>query len=223
MYLTKVSSTNLIGVGSFGSVYKGILDQGKHTVAIKVLNLLRHGASKSFMAECEILRNIKHRNLVKVLTICSSIDYQGHDFKSLVYEFLGNGNLVEWLHPTPRTNEAIEEPRNLSLLQRLNVAINVASGLDYLYHHCQRPIVHCDLKPSNILLDDEMVGHVGDFGLAKFLHDATQDCSTNQSSSIGIRGTIGYTPPGTYLTFLKFFFPSLPWFLTIVSSMKRKI
>ena len=62
-----LSSTNLIGVGSFGSVYKGILDQGKHTVAIKVLNLLRHGASKSFMAECEILRNIRHRNLVKVL------------------------------------------------------------------------------------------------------------------------------------------------------------
>ncbi|KAK4592282.1 hypothetical protein RGQ29_016706 [Quercus rubra] len=189
------SSTNLIGVGSFGSVYKGILDQGRHTVAIKVLNLLRHGASKSFVAECEILRNIRHRNLVKVLTICSSIDYQGCDFKALVYEFLGNGNLDEWLHPTPRTNEVVEEPRKLSLLQRLNIAIDVASALDYLHHHCQTPIVHCDLKPSNILLNDEMVGHVGDFGLAKFLHDATQDCSTNQSSSIGIRGTIGYTPP----------------------------
>ncbi|XP_050281611.1 putative receptor-like protein kinase At3g47110 [Quercus robur] len=119
----------------------------------------------------------------------------GHDFKALVYEFLGNGNLDEWLHPTPRTNEAVEEPRKLSLLQRLNIAIDVASALDYLHHHCQTPIVHCDLKPSNILLDDEMVGHVGDFGLAKFLHDATQDCSTNQSSSIGVRGTIGYTPP----------------------------
>nr|XP_023921399.1 probable LRR receptor-like serine/threonine-protein kinase At3g47570 isoform X2 [Quercus suber] len=189
------SSTNLIGVGSFGSVYKGILDQGRHTVAIKVLNLLRHGASKSFVAECEILRNIRHRNLVKVLTICSSIDYQGRDFKALVYEFLGNGNLDEWLHPTPRTNEVVEEPRKLSLIQRLNIAIDVASALDYLHHHYQTPIVHCDLKPSNILLDDEMVGHVGDFGLAKFLHDATQDCSTNQSSSIGVRGTVGYTPP----------------------------
>ncbi|XP_030963661.1 probable LRR receptor-like serine/threonine-protein kinase At3g47570 [Quercus lobata] len=189
------SSTNLIGVGSFGSVYKGILDQGRHTVAIKVLNLLHHGASKSFVAECETLRNIKHRNLVKVLTICSSIDYQGRDFKALVYEFLGNGNLDEWLHPTPRTNEAVKEPRKLSLIQRLNITIDVASALDYLHHHCQMPIVHCDLKPSNILLDDEMVGHVGDFGLAKFLHDATQDCSTNQSSSIGVRGTVGYTPP----------------------------
>ena len=77
-------STNLIGVGSFGSVYRGILDQDRHIVAVKVLNLFHHGASKSFIAECDTLRNIKHRNLVKVLTTCSSVDYQGHDFKALV-------------------------------------------------------------------------------------------------------------------------------------------
>uniref|UniRef100_A0A2N9I386 non-specific serine/threonine protein kinase n=1 Tax=Fagus sylvatica TaxID=28930 RepID=A0A2N9I386_FAGSY len=153
------SSTNLIGVGSFGSVYKGILDQGRHTVAVK------------------------------------GIDYQGHDFKALVMEFMGNGNLDEWLHPTPRINETLEEPRGLSLLQRLNIAIDVANALDYLHHHCQTPIVHCDLKPSNVLLDDEMIGHVGDFGLARFLFDATQDSSIDQSSSIGVRGTVGYTPP----------------------------
>ena len=99
------SSTNLIGVGSFGSVYKGILNQGEHTVAVKVLNLLHHGALKSFLAECEALRNIRHRNLVKVLTTCSSVDYQGNDFKALVYEFMGNGNLDEWLHPNRITNE----------------------------------------------------------------------------------------------------------------------
>jgi Leucine-rich repeat (LRR) protein len=192
------SSTNLIGVGNFGSVYKGILDQGRHTVAIKVLNLSRHGASKSFKAECEALRNIRHRNLVKVLTSCSGIDYQGHDFKALVMEFMGNGSLDEWLHPTPRINETLQEQRSLSLFQRLNIAIDVANALDYLHHHCQTPIVHCDIKPSNVLLDDEMIGHVGDFGLARFLFDATQDSSINQSSSIGIRGTIGYTPPGEY-------------------------
>ncbi|XP_023910079.1 probable LRR receptor-like serine/threonine-protein kinase At3g47570 [Quercus suber] len=189
------SSANLIGKGSFGSVYKGILDQGRHMVAVKVLNLSHRGASKSFMAECEALRNIRHRNLVKVLTACSGIDYQGHDFKALVYEFLRNGNLDEWLHPTPRTNEAIEEPRKLSILQRLNIAIDVASALDYLHHRCETPIVHCDLKPSNVLLDDDLIGHVGDFGLARFLHDVSQDCSANQSSSIGVRGTVGYTPP----------------------------
>ncbi|KAM3733583.1 hypothetical protein ACB098_11G147300 [Castanea mollissima] len=190
------SSANLIGVGSFGSVYKGILDQYKHTVAIKVLNLGCHGASKSFKAECEALRNIRHRNLVKVLTACSGFDYQGHDFKALAYEFMGNGNLDEWLHPTPRKiNEALEKQRKLSLLQRLNIAIDVASALDYLHHHCETPIVHCDLKPSNVLLDHEMIGHVSDFGLARILHDIVHDSSTNQSSSIGVKGTVGYTPP----------------------------
>ena len=210
------SSANLIGKGSFGSVYKGILDQGRHMVAIKVLNLSRRGASKSFMAECEALRNIRHRNLVKVLTTCSGIDYQGHDFKALVYEFLGNGNLDEWLHPTPRRNEAIEEPRKLSLLQRLNIAIDVASALDYLHHRCETPIVHCDLKPSNVLLDDDLIGHVGDFGLARFLHDVSQDCSANQLSSIGVRGTVGYTPPGKYilhfLNLIFFLFPIISYY-----------
>ncbi|KAM3733586.1 hypothetical protein ACB098_11G147600 [Castanea mollissima] len=190
------SSANLIGVGSFGSVYKGILNQYKHTVAIKVLNLGCYGASKSFKAECEALRNIRHRNLVKVLTACSGIDYQGHDFKALVYEFMGNGNLDDWLHPTPRKiNGALEKQRKLSLLQRLNIAIDIASALDYLHHHCETPIVHCDLKPSNVLLDDEMIGHVSDFGLARILHDIVHDSSTNQSSSIGVKGTVGYTPP----------------------------
>ena len=192
------SSTNLIGVGSFESVYKGILDQGRHIVAIKVLNLLHHGASKSFIAECEALRNVRHRNLVKVLTSCSSIDYQGNDFKALVYEFKANGNLDEWLHTTSRINEMLEEPRSLSLLQRLNISIDVANALDYLHHHCQTPVIHCDLKPSNVLLDDEMIGHVGDFGLARLLFDATQECSIDHSSSIGVKGTIGYTPPGEY-------------------------
>nr|XP_023896911.1 probable LRR receptor-like serine/threonine-protein kinase At3g47570 [Quercus suber] len=160
------SSTNLIGVGSFGSVYKGIFDHDRQTVAIKVLNPLRYAASKSFKAECKALRNIRHQNLVKVLTACLSIDYEGHDFKALVYEFLENGNLEEWLHPTPRIHEALKEPKSLSLLQRLNIAIDVASALDYLHHHCQVPIVHCDFKPSNVLLDYEIIGHVGDFGLA---------------------------------------------------------
>ena len=131
-----------------------------------------------------------------MLTSCSSIDYHGNDFKALVYEFMANGNLDEWLHPTSRINEMLQESRSLSLLQRLNISIDVANALDYLHHHCHTPIIHCDLKPSNVLLDDEMVGHVGDFGLAKLLFDATQNSSIDHSSSIGVRGTIGYTPPG---------------------------
>ena len=90
-----------------------------------MLNLLHHWAFKSFIAECEALRNIRHQNLVKVLIICSGVDYQGHDFKALVYEFMTNGNLDEWLHPISRTNEVTKEQMNLHL-QRLNIAIDVA-------------------------------------------------------------------------------------------------
>ncbi|XP_062155284.1 probable LRR receptor-like serine/threonine-protein kinase At3g47570 [Alnus glutinosa] len=189
------SSTNLLGVGSFGSVYKGITNEGRMTIAVKVLNLMRRGAAKSFLAECETLRNIRHRNLVKILTVCSGVDYQGNDFKALVYEFMVNGSLADWLHPTATEDEAHQVQRNLNLYQRLNIAIDVASALEYLHYHCQTPILHCDLKPSNVLLDDEMIGHVGDFGLARFAPEANHNSSANQLSSIGVRGTIGYAAP----------------------------
>jgi Leucine-rich repeat (LRR) protein len=163
------SSSNLIGVGSFGSVYKGILGEDGTIVAVKVLNLQRRGASKSFISECEALKNIRHRNLVKIITSCSSVDFHGNDFKALVYEFMPNGSLENWLHMDLETDNGHVEIRNLSLLQRTNIAIDVACALDYLHHHCPMPVVHCDLKPSNILFDCDMIAHVGDFGLAKFL------------------------------------------------------
>ena len=71
------SLNNLIGYGSFGSLYKGVLNQEEILVAIKVLNLQTKGATKSFMVECNVLRNVRHRNLVKILTCCSSINYNG--------------------------------------------------------------------------------------------------------------------------------------------------
>ncbi|KAK9283608.1 hypothetical protein L1049_011858 [Liquidambar formosana] len=188
------SLANLIGVGGFGSVYKGVLGPDEPIVAVKVLNLQHKGASKSFIAECEALRNIRHRNLVKVLTACSSVDFQGNDFKALVYEFMVNGSLEDWLHPQHRVDEAHEQ-RSLSLLQRINIAIDVANALDYLHHHCHAPIIHCDLKPSNILMDSDMTAHVGDFGLVRFHPEASHEISSNQTSSIGIKGSIGYAPP----------------------------
>ena len=87
--------------------------------ATPVLNLQKQGASKSFVAECEALRNMQHRNLVKILTACSSIDFEGNDFKALVYEFMPNGSLEMWLHP----EDAFKQMRNLNLLQRMNIAI----------------------------------------------------------------------------------------------------
>ncbi|XP_030956599.1 probable LRR receptor-like serine/threonine-protein kinase At3g47570 isoform X1 [Quercus lobata] len=185
------SPDNLIGSGSFGSVYKGTLDQEEKLVAIKVLNLQHKGAFKSFMAECNALRIIRHRNLVKILTCCSSTDYSGNQFKALVFEFMENGSLDIWLH-LELDNE--NQSRNLSLLQRINVALDVASAIDYLHNHSVQPIIHCDLKPSNVLLDKDMVAHVSDFGLAKLL-STVDDSSEKQTSTIGIKGTIGYAAP----------------------------
>jgi serine/threonine protein kinase len=106
-----------------------------------------------------------------------------------------NGSLDQWLHPK---NDEQHQSKRLTFIQRLNIAIDVAYALEYLHHHCQSPIVHCDLKPSNILLDEDMVAHVGDFGLAKFLFEASNNHSKTQTLSIGLKGSIGYIPPGNF-------------------------
>ncbi|CAL5355708.1 unnamed protein product [Camellia sinensis] len=169
------SPSNLIGEGGYGSVYKGILNSDEQIIAVKVLKLHKRGANKSFVTECEALKNIRHRNLVKIITACSSIDFKGNDFKALVFKFMENGSLENWVHP--------------------NIAIDVPCALDYLHHHCEMAFIHCDLKPSNILLDGDLCAHVSDFGLAK-IFSATNGISIHQqSSSIGIRGTIGYVAP----------------------------
>ncbi|TKW08540.1 hypothetical protein SEVIR_6G033270v4 [Setaria viridis] len=188
------ASENLIGIGSFGSVYKAtmISHDKEVVVAVKVLNLQQRGASQSFIAECETLRCARHRNLVKILTVCSSIDSGGLDFKAIVFDFLPNGNLDQWLHHRLRehgTHSRIE------LVQRIDIAIHVASALEYLHHYKPTPIVHCDLKPSNILLDNDMVAHVGDFGLARFVHQDQTNPSDISSGWATRRGTIGYAPP----------------------------
>ncbi|GKA21378.1 kinase-like domain-containing protein [Tanacetum coccineum] len=178
------STANLIGDGGFSSVYKGILDSDSDkSVAIKVLHLHYRGAHKSFLAECEAWQNIRHRNLLKIITPCSSVDFQGNEFKALVYEFMPKGSVHDWLHSIANTSK-------LNLLQRIIILRDVATAIDYLHIRCETAIVHGDLKPSNILLDDDMVAHVGDFGLSRLLGR-----DLNQNSSTGVKGTIGYAPP----------------------------
>ncbi|KAF8082707.1 hypothetical protein N665_0809s0009 [Sinapis alba] len=188
------SSSNLIGSGSFGTVFKALFQAENKVVAVKVLNMQRRGAMRSFMAECESLKDIRHRNLVKLLTACSSIDFQGNEFRALIYEYMPNGSLDMWLHP--KETEDISRPsRTLTLLERLNIAIDVASVLEYLHLSCHEAIAHCDLKPSNILLDDDLTAHVSDFGLARILLKFDQEAFINQLSSAGVRGSIGYAAP----------------------------
>ncbi|KAL3848763.1 hypothetical protein ACJIZ3_010645 [Penstemon smallii] len=165
---------NLIGKGSIGSVYKGTFFN-EMIYAIKVFDLDVQGSFKSFDTECQIMRIVRHRNLVKVITSCSNLD-----FKALVLEYMPNGNLEKWIH-SPNYS--------LNIGQRLGIMIDVASAIEYLHQGYSSPVVHCDLKPSNILLDEDMLGRVGDFGIAKLL---THDQRMAQTKTLG---TIGYMSP----------------------------
>ena len=191
------SQDNLIGSGSFGSVYKGVLPGDGLTIAVKVLNLEQRGASRSFIDECQVLRSIRHRNLLKIITAISSVDHQGNDFKALVFEFMPNGSLDDWLHPI---NNLQYQTKSLTFIQRLNIAIDVACAMEYLHHFCDAPVVHCDIKPSNVLLDNDMVAHVGDFGLATFMFEESSNFSRQSIMSACLKGSIGYIPPGLFFT-----------------------
>eukprot|EP00253_Pinus_taeda_P022106 PITA_22106 len=115
---------NLLGVGNFGKVYKGVLNNGT-SVAVKLLNLENEGAYKSFDRECKVLGKVRHRNLIRIITTYSDLQT-----KALIFPLMPNGSLEKWLYPNS------EEESCLSLIQRLNIAIDIAQGMAYLHHHC---------------------------------------------------------------------------------------
>ncbi|XP_015164280.1 probable LRR receptor-like serine/threonine-protein kinase At3g47570 [Solanum tuberosum] len=162
--------SNLIGEGNSGSVYKGTLSSGT-AVAIKVLDLENEKVCKRFDTECEVIRNVRHKNLVPVITTCSR-DY----IRAFVLQFMPNGSLENLLYK--------EEP-NLNLLQSVIVMLDVAMAIEYLHHGNVTPIVHCDLKPTNVLLDEDMVAHVGDFGISKILAVSKSMAHTETLGSLG--------------------------------------
>ena len=169
------SETNLLGKGSFGSVFEAILSDGLK-VAVKVFNLEMQGALRSFDAETSILSSIRHRNLVQVIGCCCNME-----FRALILTYMPNGSLDKWLH---------SNKYGLGLIQRLKIAIDVASALEYLHHGHIFPVVHCDVKPSNVLLDQDMTAHLADFGISK-LFDAGETVIQTQTVA-----TIGYVAPG---------------------------
>ncbi|KAF8035472.1 hypothetical protein BT93_C1487 [Corymbia citriodora subsp. variegata] len=168
------SKSNLLGAGSFSSVYKGTLANGTD-IAVKVLNLLIEGALRSFDTECEVFRNIRHRNLVKVISSCTNAN-----LRALVLQYMPNGSLEKWLY---------SNNYSLGLHQRVNLMVDVAMAIEYLHHGQPEPIVHCDLKPSNVLLNEDLVAQVCDFGIAKILAENKLEAQTRTL------GTIGYIAP----------------------------
>uniref|UniRef100_A0A0D9W1X1 Receptor kinase-like protein Xa21 n=1 Tax=Leersia perrieri TaxID=77586 RepID=A0A0D9W1X1_9ORYZ len=184
---------NIIGVGSFSSVYKVVLNSTS-IFAVKVLDLNKIGATNSWVAECEILSSIRHRNLIKLVTLCSSIDFTGNEFRALVFEFMTNGSLDDWIHGSRRHEDS---GIGLSAVEVLSIAIDIASGLEYMHDESCRAgqVVHCDIKPSNVLIDSDMTAKIGDFGLARLhTHTYTTD-EESISTSHNMKGTIGYIPP----------------------------
>ncbi|CAI9098737.1 OLC1v1035432C1 [Oldenlandia corymbosa var. corymbosa] len=181
--------SSLIGSGQFGQVYKGVL-QDTTPIAVKVLNSKAAGElSCSFKRECEVLRRTRHRNLIRIITICSK-----PDFKALVLPLMPNGSLENHLYPSPGSK------RDLDLVQLVNICSDVAEGMAYLHHHSPVRVVHCDLKPSNILLDEDMTAFVTDFGISRLIKGADEDTSTNDSASYSstdglLCGSVGYIAP----------------------------
>ncbi|KDP25139.1 hypothetical protein JCGZ_22674 [Jatropha curcas] len=162
-----------LGRGFFGIVYKGQIKMGsnKVPVAIKKLDRVAEDNDKEFKTEVDVIGQTHHKNLVQLVGFC---DEGKH--RLLVYEFLSNGTLANFLFGDIK----------LSWYQRTQIALGIARGLLYLHEECSTQIIHCDIKPQNILLDDYYDAKIADFGLAKLM-------VLNQSKTFtNIRGTKGY-------------------------------
>ncbi|XP_072988306.1 G-type lectin S-receptor-like serine/threonine-protein kinase LECRK3 [Typha latifolia] len=164
-----------VGSGASGVVYKGQLSDDPPTIiAVKKIDKLLPETEKEFKVECQTIGQTYHKNLVRLLGFCN----EGTE-RILVYEFMSNGSLTGFLFGSERP----------AWHRRVQVALGVARGLLYLHEECSTQIIHCDIKPQNILLDDNLVAKISDFGLAKLLkRDQTQ-------TNTGVRGTRGYVAP----------------------------
>ncbi|XP_062179318.1 G-type lectin S-receptor-like serine/threonine-protein kinase At2g19130 [Phragmites australis] len=166
--------SEILGAGGFGSVFKGVLSDST-AIAVKSLDGARQG-EKQFRAEVSSIGLIQHINLVKLIGFCCE-----GDKRLLVYEHMLNGSLDAHLFQSSSTV--------LTWITRYRIAIGVAKGLSYLHQSCRECIIHCDIKPENILLDASFVPKIADFGMAEVVG---RDFSRVLTS---FRGTIGYLAP----------------------------
>lgn len=177
----------VVGDGGFGLVYKAELSDGLK-VAIKKLDPDAFQGFREFQAEMETLGKLRHPNIVKILGYCVS----GAD-RILIYEFMERGNLDRWLHDSSSTDfDGYDDTSGyklpLSWKTRNKIVKGVANGLAYL-HGLDKPIIHRDIKASNVLLDREYEAHIADFGLARSIDASSSHVSTQ------FAGTMGYMPP----------------------------
>ncbi|MCO5583719.1 hypothetical protein L7F22_037633 [Adiantum nelumboides] len=171
--------SNLLGSGCFGSVYKGVLADGKE-VAVKKFKNCTHAGDDEFFHEVEVISSVKHRNLVSLLGCCvDKLDPRGHQ-RIIVYDYMPNGCLYSHLFDK---NTLLDWPT------RQNLAIGIVKGLVYLHQEVQPMIIHRDIKSSNILLDAQWNARVSDFGLARFTPEGATHVTTR------VAGTHGYVAP----------------------------
>lgn len=184
--------TRLIGSGGFGHVYKGTLRDGSF-IAIKVLHQDDHNSSRIFNRECRVLKRVRHRNLMSIITTCSN-----PEFKAIVLPFMSRGSLEDYLHPRG------DSETFLSLTEIVSICSDIAEGMTYLHNYAPVQVIHCDLKPGNILLDDDMTAIVSDFGIARLAYAAADRSATvdniSTSTATFLRGSVGYVAPGKIST-----------------------
>ncbi|KAL0795157.1 hypothetical protein Bca101_066534 [Brassica carinata] len=172
---------NFIGKGGSSKVYRGSLTNGRE-VAVKILKQTK-GVMKDFVAEIDIITTLNHKNVISLLGYC----FEDNNLL-LVYNYLSRGSLEENLHGNKR------DPVVFGWNERYKVAVGIAEALEYLHNSAPQPVIHRDVKSSNILLSDDFEAQLSDFGLAKWA-----SVSTTQTICCDVSGTFGYLAPEYFM------------------------